>query len=168
MNLGQKFIAELSARPPGLNKSSPASRFTHAQNIDGLHLKVEIQDADKYGFLVRSIFAQTEPRELPALKPLLARQAGEIEKRLTYLLEDFRLLELDELKETAQVRSHVPYRQDGTVHYYEVLLTEGNALTFARYNTGGLRSSREIEPTYITKEALIRLVNDFIGVLRIT
>ncbi len=169
MNLGLKLVAELNARQPWLNKSSPAARFTHDQIVDGIRLTIEIQDADKYGFLVRSISAQTEqrPQAQLALKPLLIRQATEIEKRLTYLLERFRLLEVDEFKQTAQVRSHVPYRQDGTAHYYEVLLTEGASLNFVRCNNSGSRGQREIEPTYITKEALTRLVNDFIGVLRV-
>lgn len=169
MNLGQKLVVELCARPAGLNKGSPDSRFTHEQNIDGIHLKLEIQDTDKYGFLVRSIALRKES-PVPAsanLKTLLTHQAAELEKRLTYLLEHFRLLELDESKQTAQVRSHVPYRQDGTIHYYEVLLSEGDALTFARYRNGGARGQREVEPAYITKEALMRLVSDFAGVLRV-
>ncbi len=165
MNLGQKLVVELSARQAGLNKGSPDSRFTHDQDVDGIRFKLEIQDADKYGFLVRSIAARRE--QLPGnFKALLAKQAAELEKRLTYLLENFRLLELDELKQTAQVRSHVPYRQDGAIHYYEALLSAGNSLSFARYNYGGVRGQREVEPTYVTKEALARLVSDFAGVLR--
>jgi hypothetical protein len=168
MNLGQKLVVELGARQAGLNKGSPDSRFTHEQDVDGIRFTLEIQDADKYGFLVRSIAARKEAPGLAAdeLKTLLAKQAAELEKRLTYLLESFRLLELDELKQTAQVRSHAPYRQDGTIHYYEVLLSAGRALAFARYNTRGARGQREVEPTYVTKEALVRLVNDFSGVLR--
>ncbi len=168
MNLGQKFVVELCARPAGLNKGSPDGRFTHEQNLDGIHLKLEIQDADKYGFLVRSIAARNAA-PLPAmsdLKTLLAKQAAELEKRLTYLLEHFRLLELDDLNHTAQVRSHAPYRQDGAIHYYEALLREGSELLFARYHNESPRGPREIEPTYVTKEALVRLVNDFVGVLR--
>lgn len=169
MNLGQKFVVELCARPAGLNKGSPDGRFTYAQEVDGIHLKLELQDADKYGFLVRSIAARNAV-PLPVnhdLKILLTRQAAELEKRLTYLLEHFRLLELDDRNLTAQVRSHVPYRQDGTIHYYEALLREGSELFFARYHNASQREPREIEPTYVTKEALVRLVNDFIGVLRV-
>ncbi|NUO79820.1 hypothetical protein HUU05_07065 [candidate division KSB1 bacterium] len=170
MNLGQKLVTELSTRQPWLNKSSPAAIATHEQTVDGIHFTIEMQDADKYGFLVRSISAQTleHPRAELALQTLLTRQAAEIEKRLTYLLEHFRLVELDELKQIAQVRSHVPYRQDGTVHYYEILLTEGASLSFVRCNNSGARGQREIEPTYITKEALTRLANDFIGVLHVS
>ncbi|MEK7729912.1 MAG: hypothetical protein AAB354_16005 [candidate division KSB1 bacterium] len=168
MNPGQKLMVELSARQLGLNKGSPESRFTHEQEVDGIHLKLEIQDTDKYGFLVRSIAARSTPltHTTNDLKALLTRQAAELEKRLTYLLENFRLLELDETKQVAQVRSHAPYRQDGAMHYYEILLAEGNALSFARYHYRGAHSQRETEPTYITKEALMRLVSDFAGVLR--
>lgn len=168
MNLGQKLVAELSARQPWLNKSSPEASCTHEQIVDGMRLVVEIQDADKYGFLIREIDAHRalSALEPQALKPLLLRQAAEIEKRLTYLLEHFRLVELDELNQTAQVRSHAPYRQDGAVHYYEILLGEGASLKFFRCNNRGARGQREVEPTYITKEALARLVNDFIGILR--
>lgn len=170
MNLGQKLVVELSARQAGLNKGSPDRRFTYEQDVDGIRFTLEIQDADKYGFLVRSIALRREPLAHAGadLKTLLTRQGAELEKRLTYLLEHFRLLELDEARQTAQVRSHAPYRQDGTIHYYEVLLTEGDALTFARYNTRGARGQREVEPTYITKEALMRLVSDFAGVLRVS
>lgn len=168
MNLGRKLVAELSARQPWLNKSSPEASCIHDQSVDGVRFAVEIQDADKYGFLVRRLDAQTVPpvSEPSAVKPLLLRQAAEIEKRLTYLLEHFRLVELDELKTAAQMRSHAPYRQDGAVHYYEILLTAGTSLSFCRWNNSGVRGQRELEPTYITKEALARLANDFAGVLR--
>lgn len=170
MNLGQKLVNELSARQPWPNKSSPALSFTHEHVVDGIQLTLDMQDADTYGFLVRSISAQNLHQQLARteLKTLLIRQAAEIEKRLTYLLEPFRLLELDEIGKSAQVRSHVPYRQDGTVHYYEILLTEGTSLKFVRCNNSGARHIRELEPTYITKEALTRLINDFIGVLRVS
>lgn len=172
MNLGMKVVAELDKlRHTEYDKSRrPSSEgWLHEEIVEGVHLKIAIADFDKFGFLVRQITA-VRAGSLPAgiaIKSLLAEQAAAIGKRVTYLLESFHLVELDELAQRAQVRSVTPYREDKTIHYYEAMLEQGSALTFSRYAANGGQSGRVLEAFHVTDDTCRRLLNDLAAALLI-
>ena len=160
MNLGERAVEAVRAR--AVTARTP---FVHEEVGDDIHLTIAIQDRDKYGVLVREISVRrSAPRALTSAT-LLAKQAAEIEKRFTYLLEDFRLIELDPTSGQAQLRSGAPYLEAGALHYYEILLSGGNALTFARYQRRGKNDEREIEPCYFTEHLLTRICEDMAAIL---
>lgn len=172
MNVGMKIVTALdklrhteydkSRRPPG-------EGWLHEEIVDGVHLKIAIEDFDKFGFLVQQITA-VRAGSLPsniAIKNLLAEQAAAIGSRITYLLEDFQLVELDEMANRAQVRSATPYREDKTLHYYEILLEQGSALTFSRHVTRRDQTGRMPEAFHLTDELCRRLLNDLAAALLI-
>jgi hypothetical protein len=160
MNLGESAVEAVRAR--AVTARTP---FVHEEVGDGIHLTIASQDSDKYGVLVREISARRNaaPPHPPA--KLLEKQAAEIEKRFTYLLENFRLIELDKSGGRAQIRSGAPYCETGTLHYYEILLSGGNTLTFTRYQKRGKKGEREIEPCYFTEQVLIRICEDIVAIL---
>lgn len=161
MNLGPQILAAVKAH------SRAAAPFVHEEVGDGIHLKIEVQDRDKFGVLVRAInMSRNGAHAQPLDKAVLAAQAAEVEKRLTYLLESFKLIELDEAAGTAQLRSGAPYREAETLHYYEIVLRGGHSLSFARYQKQGKNNSREIEPCYLTEQMLARLCDDAAAVLQ--
>lgn len=170
MNPGMKVVAELDRlRRTEYDKSQrPQSEgWLHEEIVEGVHLKIAIADFDKFGFLMRQITA-VRAASLPAgvvIKNLLAGQAAAIGQRITYLLERFRLVELDELAQRAQVRSVTPYREDKTIHYYEVMLEQGSALTFARYAANGGQPGRALEAFHVTDDICRRLLNDLAAAL---
>ena len=156
MNLGQKTIAALKART-----RAGHAPFVHEEVSDGIHLAFEIQDSDKYGVLLRRLTVRREGAVAQGmLKALLQAQAAEAESRFTYLLESFKLIELDETAGSAQIRSGAPYREADTLHYYEILLRGGTSLSFARHQKQGKNGEREIEPSYVTEQVLARLCDD--------
>lgn len=172
MNPGMKVVAELdklrhteydkSRRPQG-------EGWLHEEIVEGVHLKIAIADFDKFGFLVRQITA-VRAASLPAgsaVKSLLAQQAAAVGKRITYMLESFHLVELDERAQRAQVRSVTPYREDKTIHYYEVLLEQGSALTFSRYAANNGQTGRALETFHVTDDICRRLLNDLAAALLI-
>ncbi len=162
MNLGQKAVAAVKVRA-----GTARAPFVHEEAGDGIHLKIEIQDGDKFGVLVRQLAASGAAAHDQPLKILLAEQAAKAEKRFTYLLESFKLIESDEVAGTAQLRSGAPYREADTLHYYEILLRGGNELLFARYQKKGKNGSREIEPCYFTEAVLARVCEDAAAVLQV-
>jgi hypothetical protein len=101
------------------------------------------------------------------IKDVLLRQAGEIEKRISYLLESFRLVEIDEVNGSAQVRSITPYKKGDERLYYEVLLRGGNNLTFSRYRKEHQTGKREMVPCHLTLEIFERLVDDLAAVIQL-
>jgi hypothetical protein len=162
MNLGQHAVEAVKARA-----RTARAPFVLEEVGDGIHLTLEIQDSDKYGALVRQLSARRDAGRRQSLTRLLREQAAEIERRLTYLLEDFRLIELDETAGTAQIRSGTPYRDTDALHYYEILLAGGNTLTCTRYQKTGKNGGREIEPCYFTEQMLARVCDDIAAVLRL-
>ncbi|MGH7491563.1 MAG: hypothetical protein ACREOO_04125 [bacterium] len=160
MNLGERAVEAVRAH--AVTARTP---FIHEEVGDDIHLTIAIQDRDKYGVLVREIsLRRSAGRALPSAT-LLAEQAAEIEKRFTYLLENFRLIELDQTGGRAQLRSGAPYIEAGTLHYYEIMLSGGNTLTFARYQRRGKTGEREIEPCYFTEQVLARICEDIVAIL---
>ncbi len=161
MNLGQKVVAAVKARA-----RAARAPFAHEEIVDGIHLRIEVQDSDRYGVLMHALSAHVPISPDAPLPGVLAAQAAEVEKRFTYLLENFRLLELDETGGTAQIRSGTPYREADALHYYEVLLRCGDTLLFARYQQTGKNGEREFEPCYLTEQVFARVCDDAAAVLR--
>jgi hypothetical protein len=174
MNLGQEFADKLKvfqrtrdAKQASLKVSGKDGGYLIQEQIDGLDLQIDIEDFDKFSYMVRSI-SMTHP-QTPAtpIKDVLLRQAGEIERQISYLLEGFRLVELDEVNGSAQARSIIPYQQDDQRLYYEVLLRHGNSLTFTRYRQPLQSGERQIVPSHLTQESFERLVDDLAAVMRL-
>jgi len=174
MNLGMQVVTELAQlrrgpdqKPPAL-KPLPPGGWLYEDVVDGIHLKLELADFDRFGYLVNRITAVragSSPAGKP-LKALLAEQAAALENRITYLLEGFRLIELDEIAHRAQVRSATPYREEEAIQYYEVLLEQGSVLVFGRY--AGNHNSRSLQPFHVTDDICRRLLNDLAAALLVS
>jgi hypothetical protein len=166
MNLGQKFTEKLNAMRQTENVKE--SGYVIEEEIDSIRLRAELQDFDKFSYIIKNLSmsrAQAPPNV--SLKELLLRQAGEIERRMTYLLESFRLLEVDEINGLAQVRSATPHQKRQEKFYYEVCLQHGMGATFARYRKSRGADKRELVPCHLTQETFERLVDDLAATLHI-
>jgi hypothetical protein len=174
MNLGRKLSDKLNAMQqtgaPGwasLKLNGIDGGYVVKEQMDAIDLHIEIEDFDKFSYMVRSI-SMTHPQTPAApIKDVLLRQAGEIERQISYLLEGFRLVELDEVNGTAQVRSITPYQKGDERLYYEVLLRGGNNLTFTRYRKQHQTGEREIVPSHLTLEIFERLVDDLAAAMQL-
>jgi len=158
MNLGHQTVEAVKARA-----RTTHAPFVHEQVDDDMHLKIEVQDSDKYGLLVRRLVVRRQQGATPPAP--LAAQAAQAGSRFTYLLESLKVVELDEALGTAQLRSTAPYRETSALHYYEMLLRGGNELVLARYQTKGKSGGRELELSYFTEQVLARLCDDAVAVL---
>jgi hypothetical protein len=168
MNLGQKILEKLHARRLAENAPEIGKDVIEEEN-DGIHLRLEIQDFDKFSYMVKtfSVTRAQAPTANVSLKELLLRQSAEIERRITYLLEGFRLIELDETNVVAQIRSFTPHKKGEEKFYYEVLLPHGMSATFSRYRLSRQAENRELVPCHLTRETFERLVDDLAATLRL-
>lgn len=171
MNLGQKFLETLHAvrRTESLPKADTDNGYVIEAEMDSMRVTAEIQDFDKFSCILKTLVvrrAQAPPANA-ALKALLLRQAAECERRISYLLENFRLLEVDEENYLAQVRSAAPHQKRDGKFYYEVLLQHGLGAAFARYRKARDAESRELVACHVTQEVLERLVDDLVAALRL-
>jgi len=170
MNLGQTFLEKLHAmrRTENLPKADLDNGYVIEEKMDSIRVTAELQDFDKFSCIVKTLFVrrvQAPPNV--SLKELLRRQAGEIERRITYVLENFRLLEVDDKNYLAQVRSAAPHQKRDEKFYYEVFLQHGIGATFARYRQPKQSENRELAPSHLTHETFERLVDDLAAALRV-
>jgi len=168
MNLEQKIMEKLNAiRRTETLKTDKDSGYVIEEEIDSMRLRAEIQDFDKFSYMVKTLTVTQTPTPNAPVKALLLQQANEIERRISYLLESFRLVELDEINGLAQVRSVSPFKKNDETVYYEALLQHGNSVTFTRYRKQRHTEKREVIPSHLTQETFERLINDLAAIVRI-
>ena len=94
---------------------------------------------------------------LPAAVPL-REQAEGLARRVTGLLEPLRVVEIDQDRGVAQLRSDAPALKGGGRHYYEVERRECGTTEVQRYQGGS--GPRRAVPFDLTHEAAGKLVRD--------
>src|SRR5262249_19912154 len=91
----------------------------------------------------------------------LERQFDLLKKKITYLEEDFALVEHDRNKPMMILRSSIPQQLEHAVNYYEVLLEAGNQLSFGRYEFDKIIGKRRVRPANLARDTFVRLLVDF-------
>jgi hypothetical protein len=94
----------------------------------------------------------------------LERISAALAQRLTYLMEPISPVELDAEGCVVQLRSNPPQRDDDGHAYYELTVHKGGELRLRRYRKDP-QTVRTPIPTTVTREVLLRLVDDFCAVL---
>ncbi|HEX4131194.1 MAG TPA: hypothetical protein VHZ24_14235 [Pirellulales bacterium] len=88
------------------------------------------------------------------------RVAGELSKRLTYLLEPIQPIETDSQQCVVQMRSVPPAKDGDRTSYYELLARKTGELSLVRYNAD-YGAGRQVALAHVTREVFLRLVRDF-------
>jgi hypothetical protein len=94
----------------------------------------------------------------------LERIAKSLSDRLTYLMEPIRPIEIDTDACVAQLRSSPPQRDDDGRSYYELVVQRGGEIRLCRFRKEPGAARHQIAAT-VTREVLLRLVDDFEAVL---
>lgn len=89
----------------------------------------------------------------------LRAAAERLSKRLTYLLEPIRPIEVDAQGSVVQLRSDPPQKETDRTSYYELLLSRGGELSLVRYARDAGQARQPI-PAQVTREVLVRLAGD--------
>lgn len=144
-------------------------KFNILQHREGeFHFQVKFKDIDKYGIVLDyiSISKATPIMDVDIINKKLESDSNEIQKKITYLLEDFKLIELDRMNKRAQLRSYPPYREDDSKYYYEIVLDEANRIHFQRYQYSSSNKRYEKITCQLTLEIFERLINDLVDILK--
>ncbi len=75
----------------------------------------------------------------PVTNEVLRQQASAAADRVTGLMEPLRLIEVDELRGEALLRSEAPARKSAALAYYEALLSGGRQIVLRRYQHGHMK-----------------------------
>ncbi|WP_020473308.1 hypothetical protein [Zavarzinella formosa] len=87
-------------------------------------------------------------------------RAATIAGRLTGMLESIRLVEVDQGRQVAQLRSSQPTVRGTTRQYYELLMEGGDSITLERFQSDAGTNKREQIPFTLTYDALDKLLHD--------
>ena len=117
----------------------------------------KINDFDKLGLLI--LHLEIKAKDIPALP--LEKQSEVLRDKLTYLEGDFKLVEYDRNNKTIILRSNLFHRVANTVNYYEIVLKEGNQLSFDYYELDRPSGKRQTCPANLSRATFERLLIDF-------
>ena len=169
MNYGKLILERLQADQGKLfdakNKDN-LSLLQHKENE--INYQIKYKGIDKYGIVLDyiSIYSSNPILDVDLINQKLDEQSNKIQQNITYLLEDFKLIELDKMNKRAQLRSYPPFEKENSKYYYEIVVEEGVRLHFQRYMYSKDRKRFEKITSQLTLEIFERLINDLTAFLK--
>jgi hypothetical protein len=154
MTLNETLLQKLADWHP------PAGRqiLTLPEAASGWALTVTTDRHDELGSLVWEL--SLDRSQTPA-KASLGDWAIRVASHVTSLLEPLKVLEVDNPRGEALLRSNQPSVRSEKLFYYEVLLKNNNRAEIRRYHAAHQRSERRLQVAFaLTNEALAKLVAD--------
>jgi hypothetical protein len=159
MTLAERVRAKVSSwRPAGDGRHSWGETFADA----GWVVRLSAEHNDRVGCLAWEL-ALERLADAPA-GLTLKTWASEVAGRVPGLLEDLKLLEVDDLRQEAVLRSDAPTRTGDVVGYYEVKLHGLTRATVRRYEANTAAGTGRAQVAFaLTHEALARLAGAIAG-----
>jgi hypothetical protein len=115
-----------------------------------------------------SRFTLTSDKLAGASIDQLKKTSEALSKRLTYLLEPIRPIEVDVEHCVVQLRSQPPQKDEDHTSYYELLVKRTGELSLCRYvhtrDAQAAGALRQAVPAHVTREVFLRLIGDFCAV----
>ena len=133
----------------------------------GLSLAVEVISVESLGVACEEL-RLTVPSLGAATLDTLKKWAGDLCRRVTYLLENLGPLEFDAQGQQVMIRSTPPDTSaPGTAKYYEVMLSlkGGGQFSLRRFRNDNTGNGRTPVPLQVTHEQLSKLVNDLVATI---
>ena len=153
MSIQSEFEQQLKSADPGSESQSLIVSELHGV------LRVELLALDSIGCSFESIQFESDSLRTRTTEQL-RQLADDLAKRVTYLLEPIRTIEVDAKQETVQMRSDKPNRSEEGKSYYEVVAQPG-VLLLCRFLKPAGEPRRRI-PAMVTRETIMRLVGDLV------
>jgi hypothetical protein len=157
MNLDETLLQKLADWRPGEGRQI----LGVADQASGWAVALTADCSDQLGCLVWEMTLRRTPplpgRDAAALKSWAER----ISRRVTGLLEPLKIIEVDENRDEAVLRSEGPARRGEGIFYYELLLRGTGEAVCRRYRaTSDGKERRQQVAFALTHEALAKLALD--------
>jgi hypothetical protein len=130
--------------------------------VDDGRFEIVLVEVDSLACAFKSVTLYTHRlvgARLAQLRPL----AESLGKRLSYLLEDVQLLEVDREVNRILMRSVPPLQDAEGASYYELLIGRGEMRLCRYQKTPG--TARRVIPAKVTREVLQRIAADLVAVV---
>ncbi len=168
MGVGNHVLENIREQKAKQTEDKEKERFNLVQLREtDCQFQVKYKDIDKYGIVVDyiSLSKNVPIMDVDVINKRLEKQAEAVQKTITYLLEDFRLIEFDKMNKRAQLRSYPPHKKGDSKFYYEIVLDEGTRLHFQRYEYSSAKRRYEKITSQLTLETFERLIDDLFKIL---
>lgn len=169
MNYGKLILKKFLDEKDRFTETKVKNKFSILQHKeDEFQFQIRFKDIDKYGIVLDyiSISKATLIMDVDIINKKLESDSNEIQNKITYLLEDFKLIELDQMSKRAQLRSYPPYKEEDSKYFYEIVLDEANRIHFQRYQYSSNSKRYEKITSQLTLEIFERLINDLVSILK--
>jgi hypothetical protein len=123
----------------------------------GLQVRVQLADSDRLGCLLERLEIRPTHGCSLNIDPLW------IEKEIHYLGEPLKIIEMEKSQGKALLRSFPPRRENGTVHFFELVIDPREGLSLNRLSYDRTLGSRTQTPVPLTRETLERLLADLVS-----
>ncbi|MFQ5864184.1 MAG: hypothetical protein ACE5IW_03035 [bacterium] len=165
MKLGNKAVQRLQQFLIKENQKSiggEIDKFIFDDDFDDIHLRVEIEDFDRFSFQIGKLELKNTAKfkVVKLTADGLKKRAEDLAAKVTYLLENLALVELDSVNLLAQIRSVSPYEEIDLLTYYEIIIDSQGSIRFGRFQQHPSQPRLQI-PFKLTEDVFERLIDDF-------
>lgn len=126
----------------------------------GIRVELQLADWDRLGCLIKRF--RLEPTDGRSLE----LDPAHIERQVTYLGENLRVIEREEKGGKTILRSTCPRNEGETISFFEMVVDREEGLSLVRYAYDRLHAERTAVPVFLTRETLERLIDDLVGMVR--
>lgn len=162
MSYGKIIIDLMDSQNPAIEKDEKRQTKFIQYKDEVLQFNIRFKEAGSMGVVLDyAAISRVNPLlDTQSINQHIDTQAERIQKRITFLQEEFRLIENDHQNKRAQLRSYPPYSDDESRFYFEIVLDEGSKVHFQRYQYS-LREKRYRKITsQFTRESFMRLIDE--------
>ena len=156
MTLSPQIMASLASLK---GFSGPGIRTAAWDDGQGVEVSVDFTAVDSLSCALQALRVSKAALR-GATDAELQAWAGDIVRRVTYLLEPLAVLEYDAATQSVLVRSQPPTQKPDEIVYYEAVVQAPGLLTLMRYSTPRSDPGRRPIEMQMTQEAFRRLAED--------
>ena len=153
-------------------RMSQTGTYVFEWTDSGVTVKGELSHSDSIGFLLNSVEISKNIQENVDRTGYLKGVAETIEKRVNYLMEPLKIIEVDSTTNAVQLRSEKPELQDGHLSYFEIVVKAGkwfghrNHVSLHRFTHSQQDEGNRGTVSFpVTKRQLQKLLDDLIEIL---
>ncbi|MGH1363533.1 MAG: hypothetical protein ACRBF0_08250 [Calditrichia bacterium] len=164
MSYGKKIAETIRDGDNKALYTDPKKKITYYNHEEGnLKFQVKFREFGKFGVELDTItVSSTKPLpNLDVSRQLIEEQAEKVQESITFLPENFRLIEMDHTVKKAQLRSYPPVQEEDSKYYHEVVLEDGNNAHFQRYQFSREKKRYQKVNSQLTRESFEKLIDTF-------
>ena len=140
--------------------------YIYNRTIENLNFQLTVKDFDKFSFLMENLQIEMSKKSAKVSLDLddLKKRAEFLAKKVTYLLENFEVFEIDAVNLRIQLRSTSVQDERAALSYFEIIMQGNGSISLARILFD--KGKKQRIPFHLTNEVLEKLINDLVKIIQ--